>query len=287
MPCKQFHSTELRAQVLTLWAIGWPNTKISRSLALPPKTVRNMIEKGKDRGYNPTRSLRVEAKFVEDGKRTGRPKEISEVTEQAILASISKDRNGREKSSEILAYEAGISHSSVLRILHKHGFVIVKPSMKPGLTEAARLKRLKFCRDHEAWGLEEWKAVIFTDETSVVLGQRRGAQRVWRRPSEAYDQTCIRRRFKGYSDFMVWGCFTYDKKGPLHIFTPETAQQKKLAEQQIALLNEKLEPQYQQEWELNMKMNRLGLRSVGGRKPQWRWNKANGKLVREGKGGID
>jgi hypothetical protein len=40
---------------------------------------------------------------------------------------------------------------------------------------------------------------------------------------------------------MVWGCFTYDKKGPLHIFELETSQQKQ-AEREIELLNQELEP---------------------------------------------
>jgi hypothetical protein len=87
---------------------------------------------------------------------------------------------------------------------------------------------------------------------------------------------------------MVWGCFLYDKKGPLHIFEAETSQQKKQAEREIELLNEQLEPQYHAEWELNMQMSRPGLRGKGGRKPEWKWNRKNGKLVRNStKGGID
>jgi transposase len=254
---------------------------------LSDSTVRNIITKGKNRGYNPTENLRIKLEFIEDGKRSGRPKEISEATEQAVISSVTKDRNGREKSSEILAFEAGISHSSVLRILHKHGLVIAKPSWKPGLTEAAKAKRLRFCLDHQYWTLEDWKAVIFTDETSIVLGHRRGSIRVWRRVGESHDPTCVRRRWKGYSDFMVWGCFTYDKKGPLHVFEPETSQQRKLAEQEIEALNKQLEPLCKQEWEVNMQMSRLHLRGVSGRKPQWKWTEKNGKLVRKGNGGID
>jgi transposase len=196
MPCKQYHPLEVRAQVLTLWAIGWTPAKISRSLDISKRTVGDMIKRGKDRGYNPNQTgrLRLEARYIEDGKRSGRPKEICEATEQAILASVTKDRNGREKSSEILAYEAGISHSSVLRILHKHGLVIAKPSWKPGLTEAIRLKRLKLCKELDSLTDEEFKNIIWTDETSVVLGHRRGAIRVWRTVQDSYNRTCIRRR---------------------------------------------------------------------------------------------
>jgi transposase len=93
MPCKQYHPLEVRAQVLTLWAIGWTPAKISRALDISKRTVGDMIKRGKDRGYNPnqTGSLRLEARYIEDSKRSGRPKEIYEATEQAILTSVTKD----------------------------------------------------------------------------------------------------------------------------------------------------------------------------------------------------
>ncbi|KAF7501992.1 hypothetical protein GJ744_001743, partial [Endocarpon pusillum] len=37
--------------------------------------------------------------------------------------------------------------------------------------------------------LEDWKNVIWSDETSVILGQRRGGIRLWRDPEEAYKKT--------------------------------------------------------------------------------------------------
>jgi hypothetical protein len=36
---------------------------------------------------------------------------------------------------------------------------------------------------------------------------------------------------------LTWGPFSYDKKGALHIWAPETAQDKKRAEEEITLLN--------------------------------------------------
>jgi len=53
------------------------------------------------------------------------------------------NRAGREKSSEVLAYELDISYSSVLRMLHKGGMTNVKPTTKPGLTVAMRTIRLE------------------------------------------------------------------------------------------------------------------------------------------------
>ena len=77
--------------------------------------------------------------------------------------------------------------------------------------------------------LEDWKNVIQTDETSVVLGHRRGGTRVWRAIEDKYDPTVVRARWKGASEFMFWGCFTFDKKGPCYVQKLETAIEKKQA----------------------------------------------------------
>ncbi|KAK2926784.1 Ribonuclease H superfamily [Fusarium oxysporum f. sp. vasinfectum] len=42
-----------------------------------------------------------------------------------------------------------------------------------------------------------------------------------------------------------------------------------------------------EQWELTSGLRRLALRNKPGRKPVWNFTKENGKLVREGKGGID
>ncbi len=86
---------------------------------------------------------------------------------------------------------------------------------------------------------------------------------------------------------MFWGCFSYEEKGPCHCWIPETAAEKKQAEKEIEELNEELEPLAREQWELSTAMARLGLRTKPGRKPEWKWNKKNGKLQRAQGSGID
>jgi transposase len=142
MPASGFHEDGIRVQILTLWAIDWSTKDISQRLGVPPRTIQDLIRKAKDRGYHPHESLRIKKEYYEDRKRSGRPKEITPAIEQAVIQSVTRDRAGREKSSEMLAFEAGISISSVLRILHSHGFSISKPPWKPGLTDMMKAKRL-------------------------------------------------------------------------------------------------------------------------------------------------
>ena len=131
--------------------------------------------------------------------------------------------------------------------------------------------------------------MIWSDETSVILGHRRGGIRVWRRAIEKYDKTCMTRRWKGASEFMFWGCFSYDKKGPFYIWKSETAVEKKEAIAFMDKWNSEHEEEAKAEWELNTRMNRLGIaRNRGGRKPTWRYNVENGAMTRLAKkGGID
>ncbi len=49
---------------------------------------------------------------------------------------------------------------------------------------------------------------------------------------------------------MFSGCFSYDRKGPCHIYQPETPPQKKAAEEELPKLDEELEPILREEWKL-------------------------------------
>ena len=130
--------------------------------------------------------------------------------------------------------------------------------------------------------------MIWSDETSVILGQRRGAIRLWQASNEGFEKTVIRRRRKGFSEFMFWGCFSYDSKSPCHIWEKKTNKEKEAAKKHLDQLNASLEPVMKEQWELETRMRRLNIeRKPGGGKPTWKWTKATGKLVRDSKGGVD
>lgn len=104
---------------------------------------------------------------------------------------------------------------------------------------------------------------------------------------ECYDPTVIRRRYKNASEFMFWGCFSYDAKGPCHIYDPENAVSAKKAEKELEIANRAREMKAREEWELNQAIRNLELRPRCGRKPVFKFSAKNGKLVRKSKGGID
>jgi transposase len=285
-----------RALVVTLKApAGAAKTtvEIHQITGLSTRTINEIYARAIRRGFEPNeRPFRLSDKYLEDAPRSGRPRKRTEETSDLVISKVSRDRFGREKTAADIAGELSlqgidISKTTVTRILKAAGFRKTKPTRKPGLTTKMRKERLQWCLDHQNWSLEDWKAVIWSDETSVILLHRRGGYRIWRRAEERFLRSCIRERWKGSSEFIFWAAFSYDKKGPYHCWRPETAKEKKEAEAALTVINEALEPAMKTQWEITNGMQRLGLRNKPGKKTVWRWNKANVKLVREGKGGID
>ncbi|CAE7020550.1 Transposase [Pyrenophora teres f. teres] len=282
-----------RALVVTLKSPfgGKSTTQISAITGISPRTIDAIYGRACQRGFEPNAPMiKLLPEHLEDASRTGRPRKQDAIREVAI-EKVRRDRYGREKTCADIAGDLSlynVSSTTVWRVLKAAGYHKTKPTRKPGLTKKMRQERLNWCLAHKDWTLEDWKNVIWSDETSVLLNHRRGGYRVWRKKEEAFVKSVIRERWKGYTEFMFWGCFSYDCKGPFHIWRPETAQEKREAAAKIAEMNEALEPLMREEWELTTGVRRLGLRTKPGKTPQWRWSRETGKLARgSAHGGID
>jgi hypothetical protein len=285
-----------RALVVTLKSPsgGKTTNQVVAITSLNRRLVDKIYARACERGFDPNAiPLIIKDEYLQDAPRSGRPVKQGDVLSQAVIKKVRYDRYGREKACTDLAGELSqelgidVSASTIHRCLKTYGFKKSKPTRKPGLTKKMRAERLQWCLDHQDWTLEDWKNVIWSDETSVVIGHRRGGYKVWRTADEAFAKSCIRERWKGYQEFMFWGCFTYDKKGPSHCWLPETAKEKAESEKVLELLNGGLEAEYREEWELLNGLGRLGLENRRGRKPKWAWNAKNGKLVRRKGNGVD
>lgn len=281
-----------RALVVAYKADGKTNLEIMGLTGIEKRTINRIYARAIERGFDPSeRPLVLLNKYLEDAPRSGRPSKQQEAYKK-VVDLVSRDRYGREKDCADIAGELSkdgwdISAATVWRVLRRAGFKKTKPTRKPGLTKKMRKERLEWCLEHKDWTLEDWKNVIWSDETAVVLLHRRGGYRIWRKADELFLKSCIRERWKGYSEFMFWGCFSYDKKGPCHCWTPETKQEKEEAVRVLERMNQELEPMMKEKWELERGMERLGLHNKPGRKPVWKWNTKNGKLTRGKGSGID
>jgi len=262
---------------------GTPREKydqIFKQTGVAERTVRDLLHKAISRGFDfRTDGCRILPEHICDAPRSGPPNTaVNENNIRQVIEIVTKDRNGREKSAEVIAAEldAPISRASVCRIMRKAGFKKVKKTTKPGLNTAQKASRLAFCRKYQDWTLADWKKVIWSDETFVVISARRGSYKIWRRSDEGLIEEVTRKRWKGYMEFMFWGCFSYDRKGPCHIWQPETEKEKTEAMEEINQSNFDSEPLLKELWEL-----------INPGKT-WHFDAAHGKMERRAKkGGID
>ncbi|KAK2471147.1 hypothetical protein H9L39_17378 [Fusarium oxysporum f. sp. albedinis] len=284
-----------RAFVVSLKApcCGKKTAEVAEITGLSIRQINRIYARAIERGFDPNSTpIIIRNAYLQDAPRSGRPKKHTDEATKEVIAQVGRDRFRREKTCADIAGDlssAGydLSAMSVWRILKGNGYRKTKPTRKPGLMKKMLKERLEWCLAHRDWTLEDWKNVIWSDETSVILLHRRGSYRVWRRATERFTRSCIRERCKGTMEFMFWGAFSYDKKGPCHCWAPVTKKEREESVRLIAELNAELELEMQQEWELTTGVRRPGLRAPPGKKPEWKWKKETGKLTRGSGKGID
>ena len=112
---------------------------------------------------------------------------------------------------------ANISSRTVRRRLVDSGFFGRRPAKKPLLSKKNTMARLRFTHDHLHWTTDQWKRVVFSDESKFNLFKSDGPSYVRRPVGSRLDKKFILPTVKhGGGSVMVWGCFSGFAMGPLH-----------------------------------------------------------------------
>uniref|UniRef100_A0A336MYQ3 CSON007742 protein n=1 Tax=Culicoides sonorensis TaxID=179676 RepID=A0A336MYQ3_CULSO len=93
------------------------------------------------------------------------------------------------------------------------------PRSVPLLQKRHITKRLEFAKEHMKWSPKKYRNILWTDETKIVLFGSAGRRQYVRRPiNKEYDPKYVNRTVKhGGGKIVVWGCFSYNGVGPLHL----------------------------------------------------------------------
>lgn len=148
---------------------------------------------------------------VFDRVKSGRPRKTS-VRDERLLCILSKKSPFKcaPDLHKDACLEGKCSISTVKRILIKYGLRGRIAAKKPLLTRKHIKARLQWCRQYQCFSIDQWKNVIFSDESRVQLLPR-NQTRVRRLPNCRYSPSYTQGTLKyGGLTIMVWGAIKGD-----------------------------------------------------------------------------
>jgi transposase len=102
-----------------------------------------------------------------------------------------------------------VSPDTVRRALKKEGMVSVVKKRKPLLLKRHFTARLNFAKKYQHWTVEDWRRVVFSDETKINRLGSDGRKWAWKRKDEALTSRLVQETVKfGGGNIMLWGCMT-------------------------------------------------------------------------------
>lgn len=111
-----------------------------------------------------------------------------------------------------------VSWIYIRETLYHAGFKRYHARVKPPISEKNRQLRLEWAQAHVNWTVNQWRKILWTNETWVTGGHHR---RIWvtRRKGEELNPTYIVKKHQWKNGWMFWGCFSGVKineslKGP-------------------------------------------------------------------------
>lgn len=180
---------------------------LQKKLGISPKGVHYTLARHRETGS------------LSDRKRSGRPKTTSAAEDRFIITTSKRNRRltAPDINRELNKTRSNkVSVSTVKNRLSAAGLrgrVAVK---KPLLRAIHKEKRLEWAKQHEHWTVEQWKSVLWTDESKFqIFGSNRRVF-VRRRSHERVSESCLVSSVKqGGGNVLVWGCFAGTVVGDL------------------------------------------------------------------------
>lgn len=85
---------------------------------------------------------------------------------------------------------------------------------KPKLTQKHRKERLDYAIAHQHWTVEDWKKVVWSDETKINHVGSDGRKWAWKKAGEGLSDRLVEDTLKfGGGSVMMWGCMMWDGVG--------------------------------------------------------------------------
>jgi transposase len=149
----------------------------------------------------------------------GRPRMLNAQQERAMVRDITAGRvNTAVDLQKDLAHchQLTVTAQTIRNALKRRGLKAAAKVKKPLLTKRHRRLRMLFARKYEQWTVEDWKRVVFSDETKVNRYGSDGRKWCWKQRGALLPSHQVSPTVKhGGGSLMVWGCFMAQGVGNL------------------------------------------------------------------------
>jgi transposase len=170
-------------------------------------------------GYGTVQRTIKDAGISKSNLKPRRPRKLSAANSRHLVRRITsgKDDTTVDLQKFLKQHEnKDISTQTIAQTLKEAGLKASLKEKKPLLTAHHRRLRLEFANKYKNWTVEDWKQVIFSDETKVNRLGSDGHLWVWKKPGGPLEDRAISPTVKhGGGSVMVWGCFTAQGVGYL------------------------------------------------------------------------
>ncbi len=142
----------------------------------------------------------------------GRHKILTEREENFVITQIStgKSADATQLTKELKQrFDINCSRNTVARVLKKNGLKSAEKKKKPLLSQKNIKARLEFAKSHQDWTSDDWKRVIFSDETKINRFNSDGRTWYWSKDPTILNDKSVQQTVKhGGGKIMMWGCMT-------------------------------------------------------------------------------
>ena len=131
--------------------------------------------------------IKQEVDLDKENSKGSRPSKLSSCDKQSIIRQITTGKldNAVQATKFINSIIPDlVSAQTVRRTLKEVGLRSATKKKVPMLKASYRQHRLKFARDHENWTVEDWKRVLWSDETKINRIGSDGKVYVWKKRDE-------------------------------------------------------------------------------------------------------
>lgn len=180
----------------------------------------NEVEKelGVSRGY--IYNVRREDKENIPPPKMGRPCKVSKETQHLMVTKYNTGtlktlKNGHHFLESVR--EGPVCDRTIKRYLRKEGCSPRIKQKAPAMTDEQKMNRKKWAKKYIKWGVDEWKQVMFSDESTFERFGTGGRQYYYSNAEhkQKHPHHFRQKMTGGGGKVQVWGCITYNGVGDL------------------------------------------------------------------------